>query len=353
MSHETIDSPCDLERRWPGGSGCRSNLKSQSARKTGRDRQDCHTPESWSALREPMKFDHGETGFHLAGAHRAAQCIGCHKDPIFNHVGISCNDCHADHHGGQLGQTCDNCHTPQNWQGQQDLLQQHAGQGFPLIGVHSVVDCEACHRGHNQRIYAGTPIECQGCHADAFASATNPDHKAAGFQSKCELCHDAASGSWFNASYIHPSSFSLTGAHQQSDCNLCHAIGYATNPRTCYDCHSTNFTDVTDPDHVQNNMSHDCATCHSIIAWTPASYDHNLSTFALTGKHQTTPCETCHANGYAGTPTTCVGCHQTNFTQTTNPDHVRGNFSPDCGKCHTIDGWAPAAFDHSTVCHLP
>ncbi len=81
------------------------------------DCQDCHTPESWSALRKPIQFDHDKTGFYLAGAHRAAQCIGCHKNLLFNHVGTACNDCHADNHGGQLGPTCDNCHTPQDWQG--------------------------------------------------------------------------------------------------------------------------------------------------------------------------------------------------------------------------------------------
>jgi len=62
------------------------------------DCQDCHTTESWSEMRDSLLFDHATTGFALVGAHAAADCIGCHKEPVFRNVAVSCVDCHADQH---------------------------------------------------------------------------------------------------------------------------------------------------------------------------------------------------------------------------------------------------------------
>jgi hypothetical protein len=53
----------------------------------------------------------------------------------------------------------------------------------------------------------------------------------------------------------------------------------------------------------------------------------------------------CHVNGYANTPNTCVGCHQANFDQSTNPNHRTLGISTDCATCHTTNpGWEPATF---------
>jgi nitrate/TMAO reductase-like tetraheme cytochrome c subunit len=312
------------------------------------DCQDCHTAESWSAMREPMKFNHDETGFHLAGAHAGAQCIGCHKTPQFNHVGTSCIDCHADHHQGQLGQDCQNCHTPRDWQGRKDLLDVHAKRGFPLTGAHAVADCEACHRGHSRQEYSGTPIDCIGCHAESFAATTDPNHMQAGFPADCGRCHRAVSGAWTNATYTH-TLFALTGAHRPLDCKSCHANSYTGTSTACYDCHSANYAATTNPNHVQNGFSHNCAICHTTVSFSPASYNHNLTAFPLTGKHLTTLCTDCHATGYAGTPTDCYSCHQSNFQGAQNPDHVLANFSHTCATCHSTSGWSPATFNHSTT----
>jgi hypothetical protein len=50
-----------------------------------------------------------------------------------------------------------------------------------------------------------------------------------------------------------------------------------------------------------------------------------------------------------GTPTTCVGCHKTDFESTTNPDHQQNHFSTDCIQCHTNQSWSPATFDHNML----
>jgi nitrate/TMAO reductase-like tetraheme cytochrome c subunit len=317
------------------------------------DCQDCHTSESWSALRQPLNFNHDETGYHLMGGHGNAQCIGCHKDLMFNHVGTACIDCHPDHHAGQLGLNCQNCHTTLDWQGRKDLLQLHSERGFPLTGAHAVVDCEACHSGQQEQEYSSTPHDCEGCHGQTFTLTTNPVHVDAGFSIKCEECHHAASGTWANATYTHPSAFPLVGAHQIVDCNGCHKGNYKTVTASCYspECHQTDFDTTSSPGHTASLFPHDCIICHSMSAWRPASYNHALTGFALTGKHAdpSVTCEMCH-NGptpYTNTSSACYSCHQAAFQGVADPNHVTGNYDHNCSICHSTTAWTPATFDHS------
>ncbi|MEW5795282.1 MAG: hypothetical protein AB1772_02875 [Candidatus Zixiibacteriota bacterium] len=313
------------------------------------DCQSCHTSESWTELRDTLAFDHDETGFHLTGAHASAQCIGCHKDMVFSHVGVDCQDCHTDHHQGQLGPNCRSCHTPRDWQSRKNVLELHAQKGFALTGVHAVADCEACHRGHDRQEYAGATVDCEGCHAEAFAAATEPNHQLAGFTMRCEQCHHAASGTWNDVTYTHPSGFALTGAHKQIECKSCHATTFAGTPTNCYDCHSADFAATTDPNHVESGFTPQCAVCHSTAGWEPARYDHNATGFPLTGRHQTIACVSCHATTYAGTPGDCYSCHRTEYDATTNPNHALAGFSQDCATCHTTMAWLPATFDHNAT----
>ena len=52
-------------------------------------------------------------------------------------------------------------------------------------------------------------------------------------------------------------------------------------------------------------------------------------------------------NGYAGTPTDCFSCHQTDFSGATNPSH--SGFPHSCQDCHNVSAWQPANFDHNTT----
>jgi hypothetical protein len=144
------------------------------------DCQDCHTTESWSELRDTLLFDHAATGFVLVGAHASADCIGCHKSPVFSNVAVSCVDCHADQHNGELGTDCQNCHTPRDWENRRSALELHATRGFALTGVHAVADCEACHVGHAEQEYAGTPVVCYDCHGEDYAATDEPNRPQAG-----------------------------------------------------------------------------------------------------------------------------------------------------------------------------
>ena len=313
------------------------------------DCKDCHTTASWLELRSPMNFDHNDTGFHLTGGHRTAPCIGCHQDLIFNHVGAACVDCHSDHHNGQLGLDCGSCHTPRDWQNRKDMLELHAERGFPLAGVHAVADCEACHPEHVKQQYAGTPTDCYGCHADAYLATVEPNHALAGFSHDCETCHNAALGNWRVSNYVHSAAFPLTGSHKQAVCSQCHASGFKGTSTVCYDCHSAAFAAATDPNHEQMGVGHECAVCHSTIAWRPARYDHNATAFPLTGKHTTVTCVSCHPTTYAGTPTDCYACHRAAYEATTDPNHIAAGFPTTCEGCHSTADWTGATFDHNAT----
>ncbi len=310
---------------------------------------DCHTSESWDKMREDLKFEHDKTGFKLIGAHKKAICATCHISPVFHHVGTACIDCHSDHHQGQLGTDCAECHTPRDWQPRQEMLMTHAERGFPLTGVHAVADCEACHVGSDRNEFVGTPTDCESCHIKDLQGVTDPDHSHAAFQVDCESCHHAAFGTWSRTTYEHPASFPLTGAHRTTPCSACHAGGFSGTPTQCFSCHSTEFAATDDPDHEASGFSTDCQTCHTTTAWEPASFDHNTTGFPLLGAHQTLNCMACHSSGYAGTPTTCVGCHLQDYNSTDDPDHAASGFSTDCQTCHSVNAWEPATFDHNTT----
>ena len=70
--------------------------------------------------------------------------------------------------------------------------------------------------------------------------------------------------------------------------------------------------------------------------------------FPLTGAHLSISCQDCHASGYQGTPTECVACHQTNYNNTTNPDHEALMLPTNCESCHSTNpDWQPATISYS------
>ncbi len=384
---------------------------------------DCHNTTSWTSFKEPMTFQHDKTGFPLVGRHGKVDCGNCHKDLKFSMIGSACADCHPDIHRAQFGTDCENCHTPKNWADNKEIINLHASNGFPLVGVHAIADCDACHIGQQNKEYAGTPVDCKGCHESNFTSSTDPNHNQAGFSSDCQKCHLQVASSWKNTTYQHPAAFALHGGHLTIGCNSCHTQGFTntssdcyschqaqfnatTNPthaafgfpttcaachndvswqgtqfdhvqasqfalngahatalctschinnqltglaRDCYGCHQRDFSGANNPDHVQGNFPQTCLTCHNENAWSPATFDHSQSRFPLTGAHTALQCQACHANGYQNTPFDCFSCHQTNYNGATNPNHVQNNFDHNCAVCHSTSAWSPSTFNHNNT----
>ena len=309
----------------------------------------CHNTESWVIRADPEEFDHGSTGFPLRGAHGKVLCRECHSDLTFAHIGIACADCHLDVHRGQLGVRCENCHLTDSWENRSDQIEQHAQLAFPLVGAHSWVDCGACHRGPLGNEFTNTPADCYACHGEDYAGTTEPDHTAAGFGLNCEMCHPVFSSNWYSTTYPHTDTFPLRGAHARISCKECHPAGFTGASVDCYSCHADDFNAVNDPDHVGGQFPHDCRICHSDERWEPATINHNLTQFPLTGAHLRIDCNLCHVTGYSGTPTECFSCHQDEYNGTADPNHTAAGFNTQCEVCHTTSAWIPSTWDHDSL----
>ncbi|MDD4969235.1 MAG: hypothetical protein PHT07_07360 [Paludibacter sp.] len=312
----------------------------------------CHDQRVWTSA----TFDHNTTGFPLTGAHISVNCTSCHKNG-FGPIPTTCVSCHLanfnattnpNHVTAKFSTDCQTCHNTIAWS--PSTFNHNTATAFPLTGAHIGVTCVSCHTNG----YGPIPTTCVSCHLANFNSTTNPNHVTANFPKTCETCHSTTT--WVPSTFNHSTStsFPLTGAHIAVDCVTCHKNGYGAIPTTCVSCHLDNFNSTTNPDHIGARFSTECQTCHTTTAWAPTSFNHNTATsFPLTGAHITVACYSCHANGFAGIPTTCVSCHLTNYNSTTNPDHIAAKFSTDCQTCHTTNAWAPANFNHNIATSFP
>jgi mRNA-degrading endonuclease YafQ of YafQ-DinJ toxin-antitoxin module len=311
------------------------------------DCQPCHTTTSWS----PSTFDHNTTPFPLTGAHATVVCSNCHVNNQYVGLGTACYDCHADdfnsasnpnHLAGGFTTDCTQCHSTTGWS---PALFDHAQTGFPLTGAHVTTQCQSCHvNGNYQLVYT----DCYQCHQSDFDAVVSPNHVSANFSHDCTPCHSTTA--WLPSTFDHgQTAFPLTGAHLTTTCQSCHVNGnYQLVYTDCFQCHQTDFEGAQSPNHVAGNFSHDCTTCHSTTAWAPASFDHTLTAFPLTGAHITATCQSCHIDGnYQLVFTNCYQCHQLDFQTPLEPNHVAGNFSHDCTPCHTTTSWLPSTFSHN------
>ena len=311
----------------------------------------CHTTEpEWQPATFPIHDDY----YQLNGAHAniSNDCAACHNGN-YNNTPNTCYGCHQseyqnttnpDHEVAQFSTDCTQCHTEVEWV----PANFDHNSVYPLTGAHAAIanDCNLCHIGGN---YNNTPNTCVGCHQADFDQSINPNHPALAIPNDCAMCH-TTEPDWEPAAFpIHDNYYQLNGAHANisNDCAACHNGNYNNTPNTCYGCHQSEYENTTNPDHEAAQFPTDCTGCHSETAWTPANFDHSAF-YPLTGAHApiANDCNLCHANGnYNNTPNTCVGCHQADYDQSTNPNHLSLALPTDCESCHTTEpGWAPATF---------
>jgi cytochrome c7-like protein len=309
----------------------------------------CHTADSWTAVRSPLRFDHATSGFPLQGRHRTTACTACHKSLVFSRVATSCADCHRDVHEGRNGLRCQDCHSPERWVQRSDAVRRHASTSFPLRGVHALLECTRCHTGADEAHLTRVSSECVSCHASEYAATQNPNHAAAGFPTRCEECHDVARAQWAGTGFNHSTTgFPLTGAHGALACTACHTRGtYAGLSSECYSCHRPQYEATQNPNHVAARFSTQCASCHNTTSWAGATFDHATTGFPLTGAHRSLACTACHTGGtYAGLSPDCYSCHRADYEATNNPNHAAAGFPTTCASCHTTSAWQPASFNH-------
>ena len=240
---------------------------------------------------------------------------------------------------------CARCHTAKGWQEIKPSAAtalDHAKTGFPLLGRHTGLTCDRCHRP-DLDLSAPWAGACVVCHQDT-------EHRGA-LGEDCAECH--ASSSWRvpRGRAIHaPTRFPLTGAHLVAECVGCHRRAdrrhYSDAPIACDACHMDDYNRPnTSLNHITGAISLDCARCHRTLSWSPSTFRH-ARFFPLRGAHRPLDCETCHVgNRFGGTPSTCDGCHMADHHRAAHPDHTTAGFSRRCDGCHTEVGWIPARAD--------
>ncbi len=322
----------------------------------GTDCARCHSARSFTDM-AAMRRLHQTTRFPLTGGHAGLDCETCHKPAASGHMQFvgtraACADCHmADFraakdpdHGQGFSTDCASCHTPLGWHAAKF---DHSQSGFPLTGAHRAVACGSCH-ANNQ--FKGTPKDCVSCHRAQYDATTTPAHGAAGFPVACATCHSTTA--WNTATFDHnATAFPLTGAHRATTCAGCHGDGvYNGKSTACASCHQTDYNGATSPRHTQPSFPLTCTTCHGTTSWSGAAINHDATAFPLTGAHRATACTACHGDGvYQGKTTLCYGCHQADYSGTTDPRHTTPSFPTTCTPCHTTTSWAGATFNHAAT----
>ncbi|HEX2807561.1 MAG TPA: cytochrome c3 family protein, partial [Kineosporiaceae bacterium] len=334
---------------------CHTNVSQQAATRTGlHGRLDataatclgCHTEHrgaTASATRaDPSSFPHDQTGFALT-AHSTpvvADGIGCREchpaSPQGDYASTTCIGCHQQLdaakmavHTDTYGSACLNCHDGKDTYGRA-----FAHTSYALTGKHATAaTCDGCHHGATTlTALRATPQDCATCHS-------KDDIHQGRLGSDCASCHSA--DGWGGATLDHATqtSFALTGKHVDAACASCHVNHQWTGlGTTCVSCHQKD-------DAHQGRLGSDCAACHATSAWRPASFDHSVTTWKLTGAHQIVVCQKCHPNPtvtYSGASTTCASCHNA-------PASHDSKFGPNCTSCHSTSAWHPASFDHSVT----
>ena len=362
----------------------------------GRACQTCHTPAAWKPV--TGGFNHAATGFALTGAHRATTCMGCHAGQRWKGLPTSCVSCHAkdDAHKGSRGTQCAQCHTTTGWK---EATFDHATTGFPLIGGHAEASCASCHgvgntirkpsqtcftcharddthKGQNGTNCASChtargwkqiafdhdrltsfalkgphktatcaachvkppkvekpPVTCFGCHAK------DDSHKGANGMD-CGRCHTVSAWKTVNFDHNAMTSFPLRGKHATATCEACHGPKSAPVKVAvaCGSCHARE-------DVHAGRLGPDCGRCHDSVAWKDKiRFDHDLTRFALLGKHAAVQCAACHADkSFAAKGTACQDCHA--------DKHHGGTLGTpaQCRDCHNVTDWKTWHFDHDTA----
>lgn len=321
---------------------CHTDIHNMSV---GNDCARCHTPSTW--IVDIIPELHERSGFPLIGTHSTVTCAECHVSETnlrFNPIGNDCFNCHRDDYAAtsdpnheKLGYStnCIECHDPLST-GWSATLVNH--DFFPLEGGHSISDCKRCHKTTN---YSDASPECVSCHQNDYAATANPNHTTANFSNNCAECHTI--GAWSPSSFDHNTIHPLEGAHASiaTNCNLCHAQGFANTPNTCVGCHLNDFNNTSNPNHTAAHFSTDCAQCHEEKSWTPSTFDHDGMYFPIySGKHKDkwTACTDCHTNSGNYAVFSCIICHEHNNQTEVNNDHKEVNGyvynSTSCFSCH-------------------
>ncbi|MBK8012634.1 MAG: cytochrome c3 family protein [Deltaproteobacteria bacterium] len=325
---------------------------------SGRGRR---TTIDWKPFGTLRNFDHGLVGWPLEGAHRYQDCKKCHtksypKTKLPSYLGLrgECTTCHygsaKDHGPGganphaftdQRLTDCRVCHGFSNRKVTNlgTTKFDHDKTAFPIAGAHRQTKCVDCHRENLEtfKVAKRDFSDCRGCHEDAHRSVISAERK-------CASCHKQ-NIDFPKTRFDHKkkTGWPLRGAHQKNRCEACHKVGSApVAPKAaCVTCHK----DI----HLGRFGVEPCEGCHSEVGFNRVEFNHDRKTkFALSGKHKSATCTSCHRGGLARgferfVSTQCADCHRHNEAHC-------GQFGlENCERCHVRGGDRTSNFDHSVT----
>jgi hypothetical protein len=264
----------------------------------------------------------------LTGAHALLRCVDCHGSNPYGQVTSGCYGCHRadfesssfDHAAVGSSTECAICHSTAGWS---PAHFDHSLFGFPLSGRHLDVPCTSCHL---EGVWAGQPSACEACHWTRHHD--DPWNLALG--TACGDCHTTAG--WAGASFDHlaRTGFELQGAHAGLQCVACHpGRDPSSTPVGCNDCHATQARDAGHP-----GFATSCGDCHTMTAWKPSTFDHEIPFPIARGRHSGFPCTDCHA-GTTFHDYTCLSCHRQAQTDGEHREVSGYSYvSSECYRCH-------------------
>lgn len=213
--------------------------------------KECHNPKEWKRT----SFDHDKTKFKLKGEHKKVDCVRCHKGRLYEKkqrlrkLPKTCFGCHKrdDVHKGQEGKRCEECHGNEGWT--ERVSFEHDITRFPLIGLHAVAPCEACHLSS---AYKDAKSECASCHR-------SEDVHKRGLGPECGVCHNPNGWRLWRYDHDKQTDFVLDGAHEGLDCRSCHsrpARRKVSASTACISCHR-------EDDIHRGGFGFHCQRCHT------------------------------------------------------------------------------------------
>ncbi len=304
---------------------------------------DCHNQGAW----DPADgFDHDAARYPLTGAHRSVACADCHSSAGADPASLryrplefaQCGSCHTDPHRSVMGARCSECHSTSDWgrlktNDFEDGFD-HASTGYALTGAHSPLACAHCHDTEGaqtetinlayrpetlRRTYPRPIVDtCLSCHLDYHEEVFAESEGGA----LCSNCH--GEDTWLPSSYDlfrhnADTDFELAGAHLAVPCATCHLPAGEEVWRlefvdlTCLGCHSE------DDPHAEQFNEAACTDCHGIETFEIGAFDHEQTSYSLSGAHVDIACEGCHlteSDGqgrtfirYRPLESTCEACH--------------------------------------------
>ena len=226
-------------------------------------------------------------------------------------TGGNCESCHVSFWGEErMSDRCGDCHTDMI-----DAMSKVAMAHTEMERQDSNVPCADCHPEHRG---ADAPLTI-------IAATVEFPHEALGYPL---------------------SGHQLKVTQEAFVCEDCHTPEYDPYDQAdCVECHR-GLDEAFTQTHVVS-WGEDCLACHDGVDTYNKHFDHGSVPYVLTGQHVNVDCYTCHRNARSlvdlkNTPRDCYSCHR-------ETDPHEASLGTDCTECHSVEGWLPSSFDHTTM----